>query len=154
MITRKDTCLPFAAETLFGIAADIERYPDFVTGWISAQILRHDDHSCRVDQVLGFGPVRIRFWSDAVFQRPSRIEVTSRQAPFRFFSLTWQFDPAADGGCLVSVAADLQLQSRTLQHVVDHLLPQSVEDIMAAFAARARELQTAAAASIANLHAG
>ncbi len=52
MILREARQLPFAAEQLFGIAADIERYPDFLRGWISARIIASGDHTCVVDRIL------------------------------------------------------------------------------------------------------
>jgi coenzyme Q-binding protein COQ10 len=129
--------LPFSGDQMFDLAADIERYPEFLHGWIEARIVRRDPGGCEVDQVLGIGPVRHRFRSQAVFQRPQRILVQSSAEPFRHFSLEWLINADPAGGCRVGVAADVQMRSWLLQRVVDRTLPAAVNDILTAFQARA-----------------
>ena len=88
LISKTSGVLPFSCEQAFDLAVDIEAYPSFLPGWISARIQRRESNVCWVEQVVGLGPIRLQFTSQAVFHRPERIEVTSTQAPFRQFSLT------------------------------------------------------------------
>jgi ribosome-associated toxin RatA of RatAB toxin-antitoxin module len=46
-----------SCEQAFDIAADIERYPEFLRGWMSAKITKRDLNVCYVEQEVGFGPV-------------------------------------------------------------------------------------------------
>ena len=140
MIERATGTLPFSCEQMFDLAADIERYPDFLRGWISARIQKRESNICYVDQVVGLGPVRLQFTSKAVLYRPERIEVTSAEAPFRHFGLSWQVTAVPPAGCRVSVAAEAELQLRMLQRIVNQLLPAAVDDVITAFEARARRL--------------
>lgn len=128
----------FRPGPLFDLAADVERYPEFLPWWIAARVLRRDGKVYYTDQILGLGPLRVRFVSKAVLHRPRRIDVTSDKPPFRRFALTWIFEPIAGAGCRVSVVATLALRSRLLQRVVDQLLPVAVSGIITAFEARAR----------------
>ena len=50
-------------ETLFTIVADVERYPEFVPGCLSAQILERQPDRWIVDNIFGFGPFRNQFLS-------------------------------------------------------------------------------------------
>lgn len=125
---------------MFDLAAAIEDYPQFLRGWIDARVLERTAGGSRVEQVLGFGPMRLRFRSLAVFRRPQRIEVTSADPPFRQFSLTWQIEPRSGGGCRVGVEADVQLLSWLTQQAVDRILPGAVEEFMTAIEARAGQL--------------
>jgi coenzyme Q-binding protein COQ10 len=136
-VTRTLHC---SCEQAFDIAADIERYPDFLTGWISARIQKRESNICYVEQVVGLGPIRLQFTSKAVLHRPERIEVTSAEAPFRHFRLSWQVTAVPPAGCRVSVAAEAKLQSRMMQRIVNQLLPAAVDDVITAFEARARRL--------------
>ncbi len=140
MIGRTSGTLPFSCEQVFDLAADIERYPEFLSGWISARIQKRESDICYVDQVVGLGPLRLQFISKAVLYRPERIEVTSTEAPFRRFSLSWGVAAVPPAGCRVSVTAEVELQSRMMQHVVNQILPAAVDDIITAFEARARRL--------------
>jgi coenzyme Q-binding protein COQ10 len=142
VIEKVGRVLPFSREQVFDLAADIERYPDFLRGWITARIRKRESNICYVDQVLGLGPVRVQFASKAVLCRPERIDVTSSDPPFRRFSLSWLIEERPPAGCRVSIVADLELRSRLLQQIADRVLAATVVDIIAAFEARARGLYT------------
>jgi coenzyme Q-binding protein COQ10 len=139
-IDRISRLLPFSSEQVFDLAADIERYPEFLPTWISARILKREANTLYVEQVLGVGPMRVQFGSTAVLRRPERIDITSSEPPFRRYSLTWLFEPGPLQSCRLGVMADLELESGFLQLVVNRVLPASIEDVIAAFEARARSL--------------
>ena len=140
VIEQRGRLLPFSCEQVFDLAADIEHYPDFLRGWITAHVRSRESNICYVDQVVGIGPLRVQFSSKAVLLRPVRIDVTSSDPPFRHFSLSWLVEAVPSAGCRVSVVADLQLQSIFLQQAVDLVLPDRVSDIIESFEARARHL--------------
>jgi coenzyme Q-binding protein COQ10 len=140
MLVRAGGTLIFSGEQVFDLAADIERYPQFLTGWISSRIKKREGNVCHVEQVVGFGPVRLQFASQAVLHRPHRIEVTSTDPPFRKYSLTWLVADMPTGGCRIRVAAELELRSGLLQRIVNCWLPTTIEDVVVAFEARAHNI--------------
>ncbi len=142
MIERVGRVLPFACEPVFDMAADIERYPEFLPWWIAARILRRDGNVCDVHQVLGLGPLRFEFDSRAVLARPRRIDVTSTDPLFRRYALSWSITPQP-AGCRVQVAADIEINAWLLQRAMVGLLPGAVDGIVQAFDARAHRLATA-----------
>ncbi len=139
MIEKAGATLPFGCDQVFDLIADIERYPEFLPGWISARIRGRDAGAVDVEQVVGFGPVRLEFTSHAVLDRPRRIDVASTDPTFRKYRLSWAVT-AAPGGCRISVVAELELRSRFLQYAVERFLPGAVGDAVAAFEARAHSL--------------
>jgi len=143
-IIRSSGLLPFTCEQAFDLAADIERYPEFLHGWVSARIQGREPNVCCVDQVVGMGPLRLQFLSRAILQRPVRIDVTSTQAPFRLFSLSWLIVAAPPQGCRVSVSANIELRSRVSQWMVNGILPTMMDEVIAAFEDRAHRLYSSA----------
>jgi coenzyme Q-binding protein COQ10 len=143
VIEKVGATLPFGCEQVFDLAADIERYPEFLKWWISARIQKRESNIYYVEQVLGLGPMRLQFASTAVLHRPERIDVTSTDLPFRHFSLSWLVVAVPSAGCRISVAAELELRSGFLQHVVNQFLAGAVDDIISAFEARAYSIFTA-----------
>ncbi|MFO1107560.1 MAG: type II toxin-antitoxin system RatA family toxin [Bradyrhizobium sp.] len=135
-----DRLLPYTAEQLFDLAADVESYPEFLPLWISARIRKRDGNEYHTDQVLGLGPFRIEFGSRTVLQRPSRIDVTSTDFPFRRFRMTWTFEPQPDAACKVTGFSDFELRLSVFQGIYDQVLPNTIGDIMAAFEKRAARL--------------
>jgi coenzyme Q-binding protein COQ10 len=140
---RVDRILPYSPEQLFDLAADVERYPEFLHGWITARVRKREADVYYTDQVLGIGPIRVDFQSRTVLLRPERIDVASNEPPFRKFNLCWLFDSRPDGGCQVTLMAELEFRSYLLERLVDKVLSVSINDIIASFAARAQRLYQA-----------
>lgn len=132
--------LPYRSEQLFDLAADVERYPEFLRGWVAARVRRREADVYYTDQTLGFGPIRVQFGSKTVLHRPERIDVTADQAPFRHFRLSWMFASQPGAGCRVTLIADVELRSLLLQRAFDLILPRTIADIIASFEARAGQL--------------
>ena len=142
MLIRETTerILPYCREQLFEIASDVERYPEFLPGWIAVRVRdRHDKGYC-TEQVLGLGPLRLQFASATLLDPPRRILVSSKDATFREFGIEWLFEPRPKGGCDVSVSVALELRSRLSQAVLERLMPDTARGIMSAFEVRATQL--------------
>jgi coenzyme Q-binding protein COQ10 len=90
--------LPYDRKLLFDIAADVERYAEFLPAWTAARITRREGNVYWTDQTIGLGPLRARFGSETVLNRPERIEVVSSEPPFRSFRLFWVFEPRPHAG--------------------------------------------------------
>lgn len=137
---KRERLLPYTAEQLFDLAADVERYPEYLRWWIAARIRKREANVYYTDQVLGLGPVRVRFGSRTVLQPPTRIDVTSKDYPFQQFKLSWNFAALAGASCRVSLTAEFELRSSVLQGILDRALPVATADIIAAFETRAHSL--------------
>jgi coenzyme Q-binding protein COQ10 len=86
MLTQSvERLLPYGRARLFDLAADVERYPEFLRWWISARIWRRRTDVYYTDQVVAFGPLRVGFRSKTILRRPARIEVVSDEPPFSGF---------------------------------------------------------------------
>jgi coenzyme Q-binding protein COQ10 len=141
MVTQRvDRLLPYTAEQLFDLAADVESYPQYLPGWLSARIRTRSNNEYQTDQVLGLGPFRVSFGSRTILQRPARIDVTSTDFPFRRFRITWTFEPQPGPACKVTALSEFELRLAALQGVYDRILPNAIGDIMAAFERRAARL--------------
>ena len=78
---KRERLLPYTAEQLFDLAADVERYPEYLPWWIAARIRKREANVYYTHQVLGLGPIRVSFGSKTVLQPPTRIDVTSKEFP-------------------------------------------------------------------------
>jgi coenzyme Q-binding protein COQ10 len=132
--------LDYTPEQLFDLAADVERYPEFLPWWVAARVLRRGAESYQTEQIIGFGPIRQRFTSRTVLHRPTRIEVTSTERPFERFLLRWTFERRPSSSCHVALAVDMTLRAEILQDLFDQTLARGVAQIMTSFEARARQL--------------
>jgi len=129
--------MPYPAEHLFDIAADVERYPEYVPWWKAARIRQLAGSTYKTDQVLAFGSFRQRVSTHTVLNRPRMISVTSTDRPFRQLSLTWSFEPRGTDSCRVRLDVELGFRSRLAERVFKMIVGRSLEEIIDAFEERA-----------------
>ncbi len=138
MASRRDSAwLPYRRELIFDLVADIERYPEFVPGWVSAHILSRAGNRLAVEQTIAVGRFRDRFVSEARLERPERIVVSSQEGMFKRLEIDWRFSEAR-GGCQLTLNINYRFASRTLEFVASPLLDHMAAQILEAFMGRAR----------------
>lgn len=132
--------LKFAASQLFDLVADVEGYPQFLPWVAESRIRRREDRKVFVDMTIRLGPLRTRFSSVGILDRPQRIDVSSSDAPFERFTQRWTFTPTADGGTDVEYQVDCRLRSRTLHMLMNMSFAERAEATVTAFKRRAQRL--------------
>ena len=134
--------LPYSARRLFDLVADVERYPEFIEWFVAVRILRREGNVLEVDQVVRFKGLRARFATRAVLDAPRRIEISSREPPFKRFDQLWTFSSAPKGGTIVEYESTLELRSSLLQHAMQALFDerQVAEETVDAIARRAQQI--------------
>jgi coenzyme Q-binding protein COQ10 len=140
LIESTGSVLPFSCEQVFDVAADIERYPEFLPGWRSARILRRQSNICFVEQVLALGFLRVQIATEAVLLRPSRIDISSSDGRFRAFSCSLRIAAAGSGGCTLTIQAQLTLRSALLQQVLNRARLMSFDGLLSAYEARVHQI--------------
>jgi coenzyme Q-binding protein COQ10 len=123
---------------LFALAVDIESYPRFIPWCRLARIRSRDGNRMEVDNLFGAGPIQARFRSHAEFDPPHRLDITSRDGPFRHFHLTWEFQPLETGGCRVRADYRMDLRSGLLQSLAHLSLPEVERRAVLKFKERVR----------------
>lgn len=131
--------LIYTPEQMFDLVADVERYGEFLPGWLDARILERDGDVVFVDQEVGMGAFHTSFITQAIFTRPEYIEITSTDGPFLYLAVRWIFEPAHKSGCLTHFYAGFELRSRLLERVVGRLFSDIMRRAVLAFEQRARQ---------------
>lgn len=131
--------LPFPVEDVFDLVADVEHYPEFVPGWISAHIVARSENAYGTDQIVRMRFLRQRFRTLTTLMPYDGIDVTSNHAPFRRLAILWRFR-RQETGTFVSLEFLCEMRSRTLQALLNRFGPEDVELMISAFESRAREV--------------
>jgi len=132
--------LPYTAEQLFDLVADVERYPEFLPWCVGARIRERKDNTIVADLLIGFRMIRERFTSKVVLDRPRRIDVAYSEGPFKYLRNRWIFEPQQDGGCIIDFHVDFEFRSRLLQKIIEVLFNEAIRRMVSAFEGRARSL--------------
>src|SRR5436305_14112768 len=81
--------LPYTPEQLFGLVADVERYPEFLPWCMGARIRERHSDLIVADLIIGFRMFRERFTSRVALDPPRRIDVAYSEGPFRSLHHHW-----------------------------------------------------------------
>ena len=129
--------LPYTADELFAVVADVKDYPSFVPWCSGARILREDPQEIIADLEIGFGPFRESFTSHVALHRPQQVLVRATdEGPLEHLTNTWTFTSAGTG-THVDFVIDFQFKSHLLDHVANSMFHEAATRMMGAFESRA-----------------
>jgi len=132
--------LPYSAEQMFDLVADVGRYPEFLPWCRGARVRRREGDLIVADLVIGFKGITERFTSRVELDRENYIiDVSYEDGPFKYLENHWKFIPE-EGGCLVDFYVDFEFRSRFLQHMIGMVFTEAVRRMVNAFETRARAL--------------
>jgi coenzyme Q-binding protein COQ10 len=131
--------VPWTTEQMFDLAADIERYPEFLPHWPQAFIRAREGNVLHVQQEIDLGIRQLRFESRAVLQRPDHLHIDSVSGPFRRLSIDWRFTPERDG-CRTTLTVEMEMRSLLLEALAGKLMALLTRDVLAQFRTRAAAL--------------
>ncbi len=139
--------LPYSAEQMFDLVADVRRYPEFLP-WVTAMRVRADGPAeTLADMIVGFKSLRETFTSRVRKQRPEAITVDYVEGPLKFLRNEWRFRPEA-GGCAVEFSVDFAFRNRVFEMLAGQVFQAALRRMTAAFEARAAVLYGSAASGI------
>nr|WP_255703015.1 type II toxin-antitoxin system RatA family toxin [Roseivivax sp. GX 12232] len=136
--------LPYAADDMYRLVADVESYPDFLPWCAAARIRSTEEKADRkvmlADLVISFRVFRERFGSRVtLFPEDRKIDTEYLDGPFRYMESRWAFRDV-EGGCEVSFHVDFEFKNRILQGAAGMFFYEAMQRIVRAFERRAAEL--------------
>ncbi|KZY05524.1 MULTISPECIES: type II toxin-antitoxin system RatA family toxin [unclassified Sulfitobacter] len=140
--TRK---LPYTAQQMYDLVADVGRYPEFLP-WTAAARIRSDedrgDHRVmEADLVISFKVFRERFTSRVVlWPDEKKIDTEYLDGPFKYMKSNWKFTDLPGGGCEVDFFVDFEFRNAILQRIIGVVFNEAMLRIVRAFEKRAQEL--------------
>ena len=129
--------VPYSSEQMFDLISDVEHYPEFLPDLRNTRLLEREGNLPRVDQELDWGAFRIRFCSRVIYNRPTRIDISATEDPFRQLSIRWVFEPADHMCCSINLRIGYELRSTVLRHIIKPIITSRLRGIASAFEERA-----------------
>lgn len=144
---RETRRLPYSAEQMFDLVADVKRYAEFLP-WVIATRVRSDSETEMVaDMVVGFKSLRESFTSRVAKDRPREIAVHYIDGPLSDLDNVWTFTPLDDGGCQIDFAVDFQFRNKVFQALAGQYFDRAFRKMVEAFEARAAQLYGSSSSS-------
>lgn len=137
--------LPYSAQQMYDLVADVARYPEFLP-WNAAARIRsrrpvEAGEVMEADLVISFKVFRERFGSRVTLLPGDRRILTEYlDGPFKYMKSTWAFRDLAEGGCEVEFFVDFEFRNAILQKLIGVVFHEAMSRIVRAFEERARTL--------------
>ncbi len=136
--------LPYTAQQMYDLVADVARYPQFLPWCAAARVRRTYPQGAatvmEADLVISFKVFREKFGSRVtLWSEEGRIDTEYLDGPFKYLKSHWEFR-SAEEGCEVSFFVDFEFRNAILQKVIGVVFNEAMNRIVRAFEARAKEL--------------
>jgi ribosome-associated toxin RatA of RatAB toxin-antitoxin module len=138
-LIERSALLPYSAEQIFDLVADIERYPEFLEGCVGAHILERTEHSVTAKLRLAKGGISHGFTTENTLKRPECMELKLIEGPFEAFSGHWVFRPLGEGACKASLRLQFELASGLASVAIGKLFDKVALDLVDAVVRRASQ---------------
>ncbi len=146
MTTHSETrILPYSADQMYILIADIESYPQFLPWCSGCRIRSRRDAGLSevvdADMIVSFKVFREKFGSRVTLSpKPRKIDVEYLDGPFKYLINNWSFVPIDDESCEVSFFVDFEFKSIVLQKLIGLVFHEAMQRVVRAFEARAEQL--------------
>ncbi|WP_121631541.1 type II toxin-antitoxin system RatA family toxin [Tropicibacter alexandrii] len=136
--------LPYTAQQMYDLVADVADYPKFLPWTAAARIRSREDcgdHEVMLaDLVISFKVFREKFGSRVtLWPERSQIDTEYLDGPFHHLKSNWAFKDV-EAGCEVSFYVDFEFKNRLLQGAAGMFFYEAMQRIVRAFERRAAEL--------------
>ena len=124
--------LPYGADELFTVVADVRDYPSFVPWCTGARVRREDQTEVIADLVIGFGPFQESFTSQITLDRPRQLLVHAIEGPLEHLTNAWTFTPLGSN-TRVDFMIDFEFKQHLLDHVANGMFHEAATRMVSAF---------------------
>ncbi|MBM4198028.1 MAG: type II toxin-antitoxin system RatA family toxin [Gammaproteobacteria bacterium] len=140
----RSAIVPFSAESMFDLVADVPRYPEFLPGCAASRVYERLDDGVVAGMSLARGPLRVELRTCNALRRPESITMQLERGPFRALLGTWTFTAIGAGGSRVTLEMEFEFDNRAADLLLGPVFESLAGELVAAFAQRARSVLRAA----------
>ena len=142
---RTTTDVPFTAQQMFDLVADVERYPAFLPWCIALRVVdRKTDEGAGMllaDMIVAYKVFREKFRSKVTLDPASHsIDAHYTDGPFSALRTRWRFADYAEGGSNIDFFIEFRFRSTILHTTATMVFEKAFARMTDAFVARAFEI--------------
>lgn len=137
---QRSAIVPYTAEAMFDLVADVEAYPQFLPACTGAAVHSRDGEEIVASIALSRGPLKTEFTTRNRLTRPGSIAMLLVDGPFSTLSGAWEFAPLGDGGSRVSLSLEFSFASQVTDLLLGPPFEALCNELIDAFVRRARSV--------------
>lgn len=132
--------LPYSAEQMFDLVADVTRYPEFLPWVVATRVKSDSDTEMVADMLVGFKMLREKFTSRVMKHRPDELHVRYIDGPMRDLDNRWRFTPLGPDACEIHFSVTFSFRNALFEKLAGQYVDRAFGKMVAAFEARANAL--------------
>ena len=118
MHVSKSALLPYSAQQLFELINDIESYPDFLDGCVSAEILHLEEGLMEARLSLSKKGISQEFVTRNRLVENESISMELVEGPFESLDGAWIIETLGDEGCKLSLELDFESKRGMIMQMI------------------------------------
>ncbi|AEF53421.1 type II toxin-antitoxin system RatA family toxin [Marinomonas posidonica] len=127
----------FSCEQMYDLVNDINAYPEFLPGCLSAKLISQTPTEIVASLDVGKGPVKQAFTTKNYLELNHRIEMTLVEGPFKRLHGVWTFTEVSPTSCKIALSIDFEL-SGMLKFAFGGVFSQISNTMVDSFSKRAK----------------
>ncbi len=137
---RETRRLPYSAQQMFDLVADVGRYGEFLPWVIATRVRTNTETELVADMVVGFKSLRETFTSRVTKDRPRQIAVHYVDGPLSDLDNVWTFRAVDDHTCEIDFLVEFTFKNRLFEKIAGQYFDRAFRKMVEAFEARAAQL--------------
>lgn len=134
----RSALVEFSAQQMFDLVNDIESYPTFMQGCVSAQIIERSDSVVVGKLCLKRAGISQEFTTRNTLNSPRSITMELVEGNFSNFHARWEFLELAESASKVSLHMEFEFKSGLLDMALGKLFSSSANNLVDALVDRAK----------------
>lgn len=137
---RETRRLPYSAQQMFDLVADVGRYAEFLPWVIATRVRSSSETELVADMVVGFKSLRESFTSRVAKIRPREIAVHYVDGPLSDLDNVWTFRVVDDKTCEIDFLVEFTFKNRLFERIAGQYFDRAFRKMVEAFETRAAQL--------------
>lgn len=137
---RETRRLPYSAEQMFDLVADVARYGEFLPWVIATRVRSNSETEMVADMVVGFKSIRESFTSRVTKMRAQEIAVHYVDGPLSDLDNVWTFRKVDETTCEIDFLVDFTFKNRLFERIAGQYFDRAFRKMVEAFEKRAAQL--------------
>ncbi len=144
---RETRRLPYSAQQMFDLVADVGRYSEFLPWVIATRVRSNTETELVADMVVGFKSLRETFTSRVTKDRARQIAVHYVDGPLSDLDNVWTFRAVDDHTCEIDFLVEFTFKNRLFEKIAGQYFDRAFRKMVEAFEARAAQLYGSSSSS-------
>ncbi len=137
---RRSAVVPYSAEEMYRLVADIGSYPKFLPWCGGTRLLKQEEDVVEAAITIAYHGVQKTFTTRNLLQKNKMMEMQLVEGPFRHLHGYWRFTALEERACKIELDLEFEVANPLVATVLNPVFSGIVSQLVDAFHRRAVEL--------------